>query len=75
MTDYGASIPLAKLFERTSKKGNLYLAGRIGLAKVVLFTTDEVTLEGLEAEEDQAEAKGHMSATEAVQPAKPPKQP
>ena len=35
--DYGPSITLAKLYERLSRKGKYYLAGRIGLARVIIL--------------------------------------
>lgn len=44
MTDkpkkYPPSVPLARLYERTSKTGNTYLAGRIGLARVAILKTN-----------------------------------
>ena len=43
---YSATVPLAKLYERTSKKGNVYFAGRLGMANVVLFKSDEVSENG-----------------------------
>lgn len=43
---YSATVPLAKLYERTSKKGNVYMAGRLGMANVVLFKSDEVSEHG-----------------------------
>jgi hypothetical protein len=33
----GERIRLAKLYERVSARGNRYLIGRLGLAKVVMF--------------------------------------
>ena len=43
---YSATVPLAKLYERTSKKGNVYMAGKMGMANIVLFKSDEVSDHG-----------------------------
>lgn len=43
---YGPSIPLTRLYERTSRKGTKYLAGRLGLASVFIFKTDDVSDDG-----------------------------
>lgn len=41
---YGPSIVLTKLWELESKNtGNMYLAGYLGLARVVIVRTNEVT--------------------------------
>jgi hypothetical protein len=46
MTDYGPSITLARLYERTSRNGKTYLAGRLGLASIVILKTEEVSEHG-----------------------------
>jgi hypothetical protein len=46
MTDYGPSITLARLYERVSAKGNHYLVGRIGLVKVAILKSGEVSEAG-----------------------------
>jgi len=50
MTDtpkkYPPSVPLARLYERTSKTGNTYLAGRLGLARVAILKTNTTDDEG-----------------------------
>lgn len=46
MTDYGPSIKLAKLYEKTSKSGNVYMTGRIGGAKVALLKSRETQDDG-----------------------------
>lgn len=43
---YQNTVPIAKLYERTSRKGNTYLAGRLGMANIVLFKSDEVSEHG-----------------------------
>jgi hypothetical protein len=62
MSDYGQSITLARLYERTSAKGNTYLAGRLGLVSVVAFKTTEVSDSGqplwvLKVSETQSKAQ------------------
>ena len=34
-------VPLTTLYERVDRKGNPYLAGRMGYTKVMAFATDE----------------------------------
>lgn len=43
---YPPSVTVARLYERVSRKGTHYLAGRLGLASVVLLKTDEVSDDG-----------------------------
>lgn len=43
MTDYGPTIPLMRFFERETRHGKSYLVGRLGLAKVVIFKTGDVS--------------------------------
>jgi hypothetical protein len=43
---YGPSVHLMRLFECTSKQGNKYFCGRLGLASVVLLKSDEVAESG-----------------------------
>lgn len=40
-TKFGPSITLFRMYERTSAKGNTYLAGSIGFANVVAFRSAE----------------------------------
>lgn len=44
--DYPPSIPLCRLYERTSKKGTHYLTGRLGAAKVVILKSSGTTDDG-----------------------------
>ena len=37
MSDYGATMKLAKLTKRTSSNGNIYFIGYMGLVKLLLF--------------------------------------
>ena len=46
MTEYPPSVPLARLYERTSKKGNTYLSGYMGLAKVTALKSNETDKDG-----------------------------
>jgi hypothetical protein len=46
MSNFPASLPLAKLYERTSKKGSQYFVGRLGLARVTLLRSTEVSESG-----------------------------
>jgi hypothetical protein len=50
MTDtpkkYPPSVTIARLYERTSKTGNTYLAGRLGLARVAILKTNQTDDEG-----------------------------
>jgi hypothetical protein len=43
---YGQSVTLARLYERTSAKGNTYLTGRLGLAKIAVLKSRETTDDG-----------------------------
>ena len=36
MSDYGPQVKLARLYEKTSKTGNQYFVGRLGMAKVAM---------------------------------------
>lgn len=79
MSDYPPSIPLARLFERISKKGNHYLTGRLGLAKIAIVKTDETTEDGtaiwalLMSEGSSARSDQSKPADDATtsQPARP----
>lgn len=42
-TDYTPSLALCRLYECTSKKGNVYLRGRMGLVNVVVLKTEDVS--------------------------------
>ena len=46
MADYGPTVTLARLYETTSKNGNTYMRGRMGMANVVLLKTKEVSDSG-----------------------------
>lgn len=45
MTIY-TNIALARLYERTSKRGNTYLSGKLGLANVAIVKSDETSESG-----------------------------
>jgi len=45
-SDHPPSIPLTRLFERTSKKGTHYLTGRLGAAKIVVLKSNDTTDDG-----------------------------
>lgn len=38
-----ARIPLAPMYERTDKRGRRYLSGRLGLLRLLVFRTNEVS--------------------------------
>ena len=38
-----ARIPLSAMYERTDKRGRRYLSGRIGLLRLLVFRTDQVS--------------------------------
>ncbi len=44
--DYGPSIKLARLYEKTSKNGNTYMTGRLGGAKITLLKSRDVADDG-----------------------------
>lgn len=44
--NFPPSIPLCKLYERTSKRGNTYLTGRLGAARVTILKTDQADDDG-----------------------------
>lgn len=46
MPDYGPSLKAARLYEKTSARGNAYLAGRWGALKVAVVKTQEVSETG-----------------------------
>jgi hypothetical protein len=46
MSDYPPSVPLCRLYERTSRKGTHYLTGRLGAAKIVVLKSSETTDDG-----------------------------
>jgi hypothetical protein len=37
MSDYGPQVKLARLYEKTSKTGNQYFVGRLGMAKIAVL--------------------------------------
>ena len=46
MGDFGPSLALCRMYQRTSKKGATYYAGRMGMASIVLLKTDETSESG-----------------------------
>lgn len=44
---YGPSITIARLYERVSKSGNHYLVGRMGMAKIAILKSSEMTDDGV----------------------------
>ena len=46
MSDYGPQVKLARLYEKTSKTGNQYFVGRLGMAKVAVLTSKDVAEDG-----------------------------
>jgi hypothetical protein len=46
MSDYGPQVKLARLYEKTSKTGNQYFVGRLGMAKVAILKSKEVAEDG-----------------------------
>lgn len=46
MADYAPTVTLARLYETTSKNGNIYMRGRMGMANVVLLKSKEVSDSG-----------------------------
>jgi hypothetical protein len=46
MNVYNPSVPLARLYEKNSKKGVQYFVGRMGLCKVVLLRSQELSESG-----------------------------
>jgi hypothetical protein len=46
MSDYGPQMKLARLYAKTSKTGNQYFVGRLGMAKVAVLKSKEVAEDG-----------------------------
>lgn len=46
MSNFPPSVPLTRLYERVSKRGNHYLVGRLGLAKITVLKTSELDNDG-----------------------------
>jgi hypothetical protein len=46
MSDYRPQVKLARLYEKTSKTGNQYFVGRIGMAKVAILKSKELAEDG-----------------------------
>jgi len=46
MSDYGPSIKVARVFEKTSKSGNRYFIGRWGGARIVLLKSKDAAEDG-----------------------------
>lgn len=45
--NYGPSVPLCRLYERVSAKGNHYLVGRLGGAKISILKSSDTTDDGV----------------------------
>lgn len=43
---YPPQVRLGRLYEKTSKSGNVYLSGRIGMARIVIVKSREPTDDG-----------------------------
>ena len=41
MSEYGETIKLARVFEKTSANGNRYFIGRLGFAKILIFQSND----------------------------------
>ena len=41
MSEYGETIKLARVFEKTSANGNRYFIGRLGFCKILIFQSNE----------------------------------
>lgn len=46
MSKHPPSVPLARLYERVSKRGNHYLVGRLGLSRITALKTSELDHDG-----------------------------
>lgn len=46
MAEYGPSIKAARLFEKTSKNGAMYLTGRLGGMKIAIVKSKDVAEDG-----------------------------
>lgn len=46
MTDYAPSIKAARLFEKTSAKGNVYFTGRLGAVRLTLLKSNDTGDDG-----------------------------
>jgi hypothetical protein len=44
--DYPPPVPLARLYEKRSRKGAQYFVGHLGLGKIVLLQSDEISESG-----------------------------
>lgn len=44
--DFGPSLTAAKLYERTSKSGNVYISGRLGSLRLTLLKSRETGADG-----------------------------
>lgn len=44
---YAPSVPLCRLYERTSARGNVYLTGRLGGAKIAILKSSDTTDDGV----------------------------
>jgi hypothetical protein len=73
MSDYGPQVKLARLYEKTSKTGNQYFVGRLGMAKVALLKSKEVAEDGspmwdVLLQEASSEPRRKPEAKEEAQP-------
>lgn len=46
MSNYGPNVKIARLYKKTSAKGNDYFTGRIGMAKVAMMKSRETADDG-----------------------------
>jgi hypothetical protein len=74
MSDYSPSIKIARLYEKTSKSGNVYFTGRLGMAKIAILKSKEVAEDGSPIWDVlMSEAPARSGATRATKaPAKAP---
>jgi len=76
MSDYGPQVKLARLYEKTSKTGNQYFVGRLGMAKVAVLKSKEVTEDGspmwdVLLQEAPSEPRRKPEVKEVLQPEAP----
>jgi hypothetical protein len=74
MTAYAPNVTVAKLYECTSKNGNVYMRGRWGMASVVMLKSKEVSDTGqpiwyLKLQEAPDKAEQRPAAALSVDPA------
>jgi len=72
--DYGPSVQLARLFQKKSASGNVFFAGRMGSARLVLLRSKDVGDDGAPIWNlivQQAEQKQHQAQAEREGPPPP----